>query len=114
MDAATTKLKTGAPFSFRPGPSLGPKLAELVEEIVARGGSITPTELMRHGLLDNWDTIRTNILLRHTVPAQSSPEVGRILDVARTAMAHGLTVDQVEQHFAQLLETRLTSTPTQV
>lgn len=109
MDAADEKLSATRPFNFRWGKDLCAKVIQLQTDIAARGGKITPTEIIRDGLLGCWDQVRTHLLVRHTTPPGESTDVARLVAIGQKALEHGLTADQVEEHFATLIEQKLAS-----
>jgi len=106
MDAKTAKLSAQPPINFRPGP-LAEKITALQAEVLAQGGRITPTEIVRDGLLGCWDQVRTHLLVRHTTSVTTAPDVARLVAIGQRALEQGLTPDQVEEHFTRLIEQKL-------
>ncbi|HWA27839.1 MAG TPA: hypothetical protein VG734_19445 [Lacunisphaera sp.] len=108
MDAPVEKLGVTQPINFRPGP-LAAKIAELQAEVARRGGRITPTEIVREGLLGCWTEVRTHLLVRHTVPPAQSEEMSRFVAICGRALEHGVTPDELEAQVTALMERKLAS-----
>lgn len=108
MDATDEKLSATRPFNFRWGKDLAAKVLQLEAEVSARGGKITPTEIIREGLLGCWPQVRTHLLVRHTTPVAESDAVARLVAICSKAIEHGVTPDQIEATLSAQLEKNLT------
>jgi hypothetical protein len=111
MDARIDKLSATLPFNFRPGPTLAKKVRQLQAEVKRMGGKVELTEIIREGLLANWEHVRTHMLVRHTTAPANAELVTRIVAVANKAIQHGVTADEVESHLSDLLERKLPVLP---
>lgn len=107
MDAKGEKVSANKPFNFRWGPELAAKIATLQAEIAARGGEITPTTIIREGLLGCWPQVHQHLLVRHTTPPGRAADIARLVGIATLAIQHGVTPEQLEQHLATLIERQL-------
>lgn len=103
MDAKNEKLSATQPFNFRWGAALAEKVVTLQSDIAARGGKITPTEIIRDGLLGCWDEVRMHLLVRHTTPPAHAADVSRMVAICAKANEHGVTPEQIEAHLSQLI-----------
>lgn len=96
MDPEAEKLNAVVPFSFRPGQALAKKISTLQRQIARRGGLLSPTEVIRDGLLGCWPEVRTYLIIRHTSTPADSAAVSRIVTAAQKALKRGHTVKAIE------------------
>lgn len=97
MDPEAEKLNAVVPFSFRPGQALAKKISTLQQQIARRGGLLSPTEVVREGLLGCWPEVRTYLLVRHTSTPADGAAVSRIVVAAQKALKRGLSVKEIEE-----------------
>lgn len=110
MDAKVTKVSATEPTKFRAGEELAGLMNSLQDEIIARGGSIKISRIVREGLLGCWPQVRTHLLVRHTTPVAQADAVARLVAICSKAIEHGVTPDQIEATLDAQLEKNLTPT----
>ena len=108
MDAKLAeKISLTGPMNFRPGPALAQKMADLAREVTVRGGRITPTEIVRDGLLGCWPQVRSHLLVRHTAPPALAEPLARLLAIVAKDLELGVPAATIEGRLLDLLTAHL-------